>query len=217
MRNPGMLTAKRLTGFGIVLLLGLVSSGCTSSSPAARPGFVMPAPGDATATVLRIGDTFPVLEGHDLEGNSVTLDAGMRGERYTLVVFWSTWCGFCMLELLHEIELSRQYDPLGLRVIGINADETAEDARRAVQKYDIPWPILFEGPDREISDQLGIKQWPELLLLDSQGKVVMTAAELRAISVETLDDGTDHQISGLEWALRTLLGEKPRRRKSTAP
>ena len=81
---------------------------------------------------MRIGDTFPELTARDLEGNPVTLDAGMRGERYTLLVFWSTWCGFCMLELPHEIELSRQYEPLGLRVIGINADETAEEARRAV-------------------------------------------------------------------------------------
>ena len=57
-------------------------------------------------------------------------------------------------------------------------------------------------------NELGIKAWPALLLLDSDGKVVITSPELRSISVETLPDGTDRQIDGLEWALRELLDKK---------
>lgn len=170
----------------------------------------MPATGDSTTTVLQIGDEFPRLQATDLDGNAVTFDPSLLGERYTLIVFWSTWCGFCMRELPHEIELARQYEPKGLRVIGVNGDETTEVAKKAVEKHQVPWLNLFDGPERTLSEPLGIQRWPELLLLDANGKVRMTSHELRAISVETLPDGTDHQIDGLEWALRELLNDDKR-------
>src|SRR5262245_2760458 len=94
----------RFLGFSMVLAIGLVSSGCSTSSPlplAAEPGFVMPTVGDATDTVLRIGDAFPKLQAIDLDGNAVTLDQQLWGDRFTLIIFWSTWCGFCMQELPH--------------------------------------------------------------------------------------------------------------------
>lgn len=196
---------RRGSEFLIGMLTAFVMSGCVLNSPPAQPGFWMPATGDATNTVLRIGDEFPVLQAVDLDGNAVTFDQSLLGERYTLVVFWATWCGFCIRELPHEIELSQQYDHLGLRVIGINGDETVEIARQAVQKHKVPWLNLFDGAEHTISDRLGIHRWPELLLLDAHGKVRMTSRELRAISIEELPDGTDRQIDGLEWALRQLL------------
>ena len=193
------------------ILTAVASSGCSKTAAptlAARPGFVMPAAGASTDTLLRIGDSFPKLQAVDLDGNAVTLDKQLLGDRYTLIVFWSTWCGFCMLELPHEVELAKQYERFGLRVIGVNADETSAIAKASAREYDIPWLNLFEGPDRTISNELGIKQWPALLLLDSDGKVVITSPELRSISAETLPDGSDRQIDGLEWALRELLENK---------
>ncbi len=214
-----MFASARRCGVSMLLMMSVVSSGCSMSSSgslAARPGFVMPAVGETTETVLRIGDTFPKLAATDIDGNAVTLDEQLWGERYTLLVFWSTWCGFCMLELPHEVELSRQYEAQGLRVIGVNADDSPEIARQAVYKHQVPWLTIFEGSGQEISKKLDIKKWPELLLLDSQGRVVMTSSELRAISVETLPDGTDQQLTGLDWALRKLLANDDQLREDAA-
>lgn len=193
------------------VLIAAFSSSCSLPIPptlAVAPGFGMPGPGDATNTRLRIGDTFPQLQAVDLDGNAVTLDEKVLGKRYTLLVFWSTWCGFCMLELPHEVELAKKYEQQGLRVIGVNADETSDIAKAAAKQYDLPWLNLYEGPDKTISNELEIKQWPTLILLDSAGKVVMATPELRAISVETSADGEDRQIDALEWALRELLENK---------
>jgi thiol-disulfide isomerase/thioredoxin len=172
---------------------------------AATPGFVLPAAGDSTDTILRIGDRFPPLQAVDFDGHAVTFDKGLLGHQYTLLVFWSTWCGFCMRELPHEIELSQKYERAGLRVIGINADDNVAIAKEAAQDHHVPWLNVFEGPEKKISEALGIRQWPALLLLDSEGRVIMTSPGLRAISVETRADGTDRQIDGLEWVFRELL------------
>lgn len=206
---PRLIQPMWLVWMSLCLATAFIGVRCweTTEIPvSAGPGFVMPAVGDATDTVLRIGDRFPQLPAVDLEGKAVTFDKQLLGDRYTLIVFWSTWCGFCMLELPHEVELANRYEHLGLRVIGVNADDTTAIAKAAVTKHHVPWINVFEGPDKTISNTLGIKQWPALLLLDSEGKVVSTTTELRSISVETLSDGSDRQINGLEWTLRELLG-----------
>lgn len=208
---PGRIRLAHMAWVSMCLVTAVVSSGCSMTaapSLAAAPGFAMPGTGDATDTRLRIGDTFPKLQAVDLDGNAVTLDKDVLGERYTLIVFWSTWCGFCMRDLPHEVELAKKYEWHGLRVIGVNADETPAIAKAATKEHDVPWLNLFEGPDRTISTELGIKKWPALLVLDADGKVVVTSPELRKISVETSSDGSDRQIDGLEWALRELLEKK---------
>jgi len=203
--SPPLVALARIS---VCILTMVASSGCSMPEPpslTAEPGFVMPSAGDSTDTLLRIGDHFPKFQAVDLDGNAVTLDKQLLGDRYTLIIFWSTWCGFCMLELPHEVELAKHYEGQGLRVIGVNADDTSAIAKASAREYNIPWLNLFDGPDRKISNQLGIQQWPALLLLDSDGKVVITSPELRSISAETLPNGSDRQINGLEWALRKLL------------
>lgn len=209
--RPRSIQLGHFVRMSICLATVVASVGCSQTvavPQTAGPGFAMPAVGDSTDTVLRIGDRFPELQAVDLDGNAVKFDQQLFGDRYTLIVFWSTWCGFCMLELPHEVELAKQYERSGLRVIGVNADDTTAIAQAAVKENDVPWLNVFEGTDKAISNELGIKQWPALLLLDSAGKVVITSPGLRSISVETLPDGTDRQINGLEWALRELLEKK---------
>lgn len=210
-RLSGLIELMHIVRISACLLTAVVGIGCSQSaapSLAVAPGFVMPSAGAATDTSLHIGDTFPTFQAVDLDGNAVTLDKTIFGGRCTLIVFWSTWCKFCMLDLPHEIELAKQYERAGLRVIGVNADRTMEIARAAAKENGIPWLNIFEGPDKAISGELGIEAWPVLVLLDADGKVVMTSPQLREIAVETLADGTDRQIDGLEWALRELLKTK---------
>ena len=161
-----------------------------------------------TKSTLEIGDDFPVLKAIDLDGNAVVFDDSMLGSRYTLVVFWSTWCGFCMQELPHEIELSRRYADRGLRVIGINADKSFKAARAAALENSVPWLNLYEGQLMLISKQLGINGWPALILLDSKGTVVATTLDLRRNIFTVLDNDETRTELALDRMLEELLGEK---------
>jgi cytochrome c biogenesis protein CcmG/thiol:disulfide interchange protein DsbE len=186
-----------------------ILGGCSQTLPppsVGAPPFSMPAAGTATDTVLRIGDPFPEIETIDLDGKPVVLGSRVAGGGYTLVVFWSTWCGFCMLELPHEVELAEHYAPHGLRVIGINGDETPGIAKAAVEEYGVPWLNVYEGRDLPISRRLDVNQWPVLLLLDPDGRVLCATQQLRGLAVESLPDGSTRAVSGLDWTLEHVLG-----------
>jgi thiol-disulfide isomerase/thioredoxin len=199
--------------FVLAAAVGAVLVSLVGCSPVAAPPagagalFALPAAGTATDTVLRIGDAFPPIRAVDLDGNAVTFDKTIYGDRCTLIVFWSTWCGFCMQELPHEVELARKYERAGLRVIGVNADQTPEIAKRAVQQYGVPWLNVFEGRELTVSRQLGIRRWPTLILLGPDGKVVMGTDLLRSGAVQALPDGSTRTVKGLDWVLEKLLNK----------
>jgi thiol-disulfide isomerase/thioredoxin len=209
--NPRMLQVARLpriSACAVAVIALAASVGCAPmAAPPAAPAvlFKLPPVGTSTDTILRIGDNFPQIQAVDLDGNAVTFDKSLLGHRYTLVVFWSTWCGFCMQELPHEVELAKQYERAGLRVIGVNADETTAIAKVAVKEHAVPWLNLFEGPKKSISNALRIKQWPTLILLGPDGKVVCATQQLRANAVQVLPDGSTRTVKGLDWFLNELL------------
>ena len=208
--NPSHRMAQmRNTSIAIGCLCAAFASGCSEPlppSPPAAPLFVLPPVGAATDTALRIGDPLPEIETVDLNGNPVMLNAELTGGGHTLIIFWSTWCGFCMLELPHEVELARQYESRGLRVIGVNADDTPELAQAAVAEHGVPWLNVYEGPDLTISNELGIEMWPALLLFGPDGKLIDGSQHLRSIAVEVRPDGSAHQVTCLDWTLEQLLG-----------
>jgi thiol-disulfide isomerase/thioredoxin len=168
----------------------------------------LPRAGATTDAILRIGDPLPEIETVDLNGNPVSLNAELTGGGHTLVIFWSTWCGFCMLELPHEVELAKQYESQGLRVIGVNADDTTDIAQSAVAEHAVPWLNVYEGPDLSISNKLGIDEWPVLLLFGPDGKLICATQHLRGISVQQQPDGSTTQVTGLDWTLDQLLGNR---------
>jgi thiol-disulfide isomerase/thioredoxin len=202
------MTRAFATTLAIALALFALGAGCESQT-AAKPtaAFALPAAGASTDTALRIGDAFPPLTGTDLDGNPLVVGPEHYGERATLIVFWSTWCGFCMLELPHEIELAQLYADSGLRVIGVNADETREVAHAAVEENGIPWLNVYEGPERTISNELQIAMWPTLYLLDAKGRIVGATPFLRMVGAEIHEDGVTRQVNALDWTLDQLLGK----------
>ncbi|MBX9791604.1 MAG: TlpA family protein disulfide reductase [Pirellulales bacterium] len=191
---------------GVVMLFLAGSGGCGRKSPQYIPPHHMPAAGTQTEIALAIGDSFPQLKAVDVDDNEFVMGPDQYGSKATLIVFWSTWCGFCMQELPHEVELSQQYADAGLRVIGINGDRTPEIAKRAIAEHQVPWTVLYEGRELTISRQLGISSWPTLILLDHEGKVLNACPWLRSHGIEVLPDGTRRQVSALDWTLAKVLG-----------
>ena len=201
------MTRNNGTLLTVALAVVALCCGCESQT-AAKPAaaFALPTAGTSTDTALRIGDAFPPLTGTDLDGNPLVVGPEHYGERATLIVFWSTWCGFCMQELPHEIELSQLYADSGLRVIGVNADETREVAKEAVEENGIPWLNVYEGPEKSISSELQVAMWPTLYLLDAEGRIVSATPFLRMVGAEIQEDGVTRQVNSIDWTLDKVLG-----------
>jgi len=83
----------------------------------------------------------------------------------TLVNVWASWCFACRQE--HEVvkQLSRQ----GVRIIGLNYKDDADDAKQWLAKLGNPYQAIAADRDGRIAIDWGVYGAPETFLIDQQG------------------------------------------------
>jgi cytochrome c biogenesis protein CcmG/thiol:disulfide interchange protein DsbE len=94
-------------------------------------------------------------------------------KHYVLLDFWATWCPPCRQSIPELIRLSADYQRRGLKVVGINLDESKSDVPPFIRQFKIPYPVLLGG-DSSIMDRFGVRGLPSFYLLDPDGKIIRT-------------------------------------------
>jgi peroxiredoxin len=77
----------------------------------------------------------------ELNGQMLNLSA-YRG-KIVLLDFWATWCGPCLEEIPHFIELQNKYGDRGLQVIGISMDDGPGPVREFYQRFNFNYPVAM--------------------------------------------------------------------------
>lgn len=109
-----------------------------------------------------------IIDGQTLEGRPMK-QVFEQAENPSLLVAWASWCGLCRQEVPAIESLRHEIGP-SLQVIGINVDLDPARGLEAQQKLGISYPS-WSDPRLEISDSLGIRGTPGLVLLDRSGQV----------------------------------------------
>jgi len=126
--------------------------------------------GTAAADSPKIGFAAPTMMLPDLQDKMVRV--GGASPKLTLVNFWASWCGPCLLE---APDLQRLHDEYGeeLTVYGINATsfDREREARAFVDEQALAFPILMDRKGKAV-EQFKIRQFPTSLLLDRDGNVI---------------------------------------------
>ena len=115
------------------------------------------------------GEHAPSLSGVTLDGQRLELDPGGSGVPHLLVA-WASWCGVCKQEVPAINALQREIGD-SLRVVGINVDLDRERGVQAQKSMEMSYPS-FTDPELRLSDLLGIRGTPGLVLIDGTGVVI---------------------------------------------
>jgi cytochrome c biogenesis protein CcmG, thiol:disulfide interchange protein DsbE len=121
---------------------------------------------------IAVGDPAPDKELTNLDGGGQGKIADYRG-RWVLVNFWASWCAPCQAEAPALESFQHQHEQQGFTVLGINLDDTTDDATSFVRRYGLTYPQLREGDGRDRRDAYGMKGFPESFLVDPRGKLAL--------------------------------------------
>lgn len=180
----------------LAVLLAGVLAGCGGGFEAGDKGYV---DGRGIITRLAVEDREApgALEGETLAGDPASLE-DLAGE-VVVVNVWGSWCPPCRAEAPLLAEVARQLEGDGVRFLGINARDNSQDQAIAFeQRYDIPYPSLWDPSGRAIlafAGTLTPNSIPSTVVIDAEGRVAasivgeVTSASTLAGLVEDVRDG----------------------------
>ncbi len=146
----------------IGILLGVfLSYGCESGS----------APNPPAGIGLDVGQLAPDFTLKSQTGEDVSLSS-FRGKNAVYLMFWATWCPYCVKEIPRLKELHAAFEPKGLKILAVNIGLNDPLIRvQAFQKqFQLPYTILYDT-QTIISRQYGVIGVPFGVVVDRDGKV----------------------------------------------
>lgn len=116
-----------------------------------------------------IGDIPPPVLGKDRDGHDVDL-AALRG-KVVIVTFWASWCGYCLKELPELNSLQAQSGDRWLKIIAVNVKDDTADYRAMMKQMRDYTLVMTRDRNGEIADSYSVKAYPNLWMIDPQGRV----------------------------------------------
>ncbi|MGJ5591246.1 TlpA family protein disulfide reductase [Micrococcus lylae] len=129
------------------------------------------------------------------DGTEVSAES-LRGAPAVLN-FWYAACAPCRIEAPHLVALHGQFEPEGVRFLGVNVRDTATTAQAFERTFEIPYPSMEDLSGDvllALSDFVPPQAVPSTLVLDAEGRVsarVLGAVEegtLRALLKTVVDE-----------------------------
>ncbi len=136
----------------IAILFALLAMNSIESIMAAEAGSTMP---DCALTSLTDKQPYNLQK---FKGKVIYVD------------FWASWCGPCAKSFPFMNELSRDLKDKGLQVVGVNLDESAEDAQNFLGQHPSNFAIAADTNEQCAKD-FGVKAMPSTYLVDRNGIV----------------------------------------------
>lgn len=114
----------------------------------------------------------------DLEGSKVSL-SDLSKEKPVLLVFWATWCPFCIEEIpaLNKIADAHK-DKVG--IAGIDIKENVEKVKSFAQKKEIKYSILLDSTG-SVAQKYGVLGIPTNVLIDKDGKILYSGHSIEEV------------------------------------
>lgn len=98
---------------------------------------------DERGYIVEVGDIVPEFIMKFPNGSQIT-SSELKG-KVTMLQFTASWCSVCREEMPHiEKEIWKLYKKVGLRVIGIDRDESAEVIKKFTKEVKVTYPIALD-------------------------------------------------------------------------
>ena len=122
---------------------------------------------------VNVGDT-PTLQFKSVQGEQINLSA-LRG-KIIIVDFWATWCGPCMAEAPHMVQINQKYKDKGLQMIGISLDQNGYDALNGAKAHGLDWPQACDSGvwNSAYAKTWGVDSIPRTFIISPDGAVLWT-------------------------------------------
>lgn len=159
---------RHLSGVGVLCLVLVFVGACGREKPAPNAGEMANAPRSAAFKPLAVGDLMPAYSTVSLKGDTLKFGNG-DGAGLTILNVWATWCASCREEMADLEALHREFNPKGVRIVGVSVDEAStERVRGYVANEKLTFTIAHDQ-DGIVQRAYQISGIPQTFVIGSDG------------------------------------------------
>lgn len=105
--------------------------------------------------------------------NRSTTYKSLKGDQFTVIDFWATWCKPCIKSLPKLVEISDEFKSEGVNFVGISIDgpRNLAKVKPFARSLGVNYPVLLDT-NSEVMAQLGVQAIPTLLIVNSNDEIV---------------------------------------------
>ena len=131
---------------------------------------------------VAVGSIAPAIELPNADDVTVKLE-DLKG-KYTLIDFWASWCGPCLLQIPDLKEAYNSFHSSGFEIIGVSVDRNGDRWKKSIAKYDMTWPQLsdLKGWGSVAAAHYNVTFIPFNVLIDAEGKIIAKNLHSKALN-----------------------------------
>ncbi len=105
--------------------------------------------------------------------NKTTTYKNIKGDTYTVIDFWATWCKPCIKSIPKLVEMSKEFESEGVNFVGISIDSPRNQAKVKpfVRSLGVDYPVLLDS-NSEVMGRLGVQAVPTLLIINQDDEII---------------------------------------------
>ncbi len=122
----------------------------------------------APVTAASVGEVAPDFEVTAQDGREFRLSE-YRGRKPVYVIFWNTWCSYCIKKTPRYKKLQEQFgDKIEIIAINTTWSDSPEEMRSFEKNHDIEYSTAFDAGEL-VTDQYGVSNVPTEFIVDIDG------------------------------------------------
>ena len=90
--------------------------------------------------------------------------------RVTLVNFWATWCGPCVMEIPELMKLRQEYPEKRLAILGVSLDFDGREVSRFLARRPVNYPVYLAADD--LPQVWAVTSIPKMVVFGPKGEKI---------------------------------------------
>lgn len=131
--------------------------------------FIIAAGCSQTSVVTTENEIAPEFTLNSINNVKISL-ADYKNKTPVLVVFWATWCPFCVEEIPELNKMADEYKDK-INILAIDVKEDIKKVSEFAKRKNIKYTVLLD-PNGEITGKYEIIGIPTNILIDKEGKIL---------------------------------------------